>query len=70
MSAPERSQRTSQRTWLGALLPAAFVFIVLVGLGTWQVQRKAWKEALIASLIERTDAAPIALRATKELDPS
>ena len=54
-------------------MPAAFVFIVLVGLGTWQVQRKAWKEALIASLIERTDAAPIALRATKDwasLDPA
>jgi surfeit locus 1 family protein len=53
-------------------LPAAFVFIVLVGLGTWQVQRKAWKEALIASLTERTDAAPIALPAAKNwtrLDP-
>jgi surfeit locus 1 family protein len=42
-------------------LPAAFVFIVLIGLGTWQVQRKAWKEALIAALTERTAAAPVAL---------
>jgi surfeit locus 1 family protein len=63
----------SRRTWLGALLPAALVFIVLIGLGTWQIQRKAWKETLIAALTERTNAAPIALPAAKDwpnLDPA
>jgi surfeit locus 1 family protein len=50
-----------RRTWLGLLFPAVLAFIVLIGLGTWQVQRKAWKEGLIASLTERLAAAPITL---------
>jgi surfeit locus 1 family protein len=48
-------------------------FAVLVGLGTWQLQRKAWKEALIASLDERVAASPVALprrAAWPDLDPS
>ena len=36
-------------------------FIVLLGLGTWQVQRLHWKEQLIAERTARTTAAPIAL---------
>lgn len=54
-------------------MPAIFTFIVLIGLGTWQVQRKVWKEALIAGLTERTNAAPAALPAAKDwpsLDPA
>jgi surfeit locus 1 family protein len=39
---------------LGAL--AAFVW-----LGTWQIQRKAWKEALIATLEQRLSAPPVDL---------
>nr|WP_211110406.1 SURF1 family protein [Acuticoccus mangrovi] len=35
-------------------------FAVLIGLGTWQVQRLAWKEALIAAATERPVAAPVA----------
>jgi surfeit locus 1 family protein len=34
---------------------------VLIGLGTWQVERKAWKEALITSLTARLDAPRVAL---------
>ena len=34
---------------------------VLVGLGTWQVQRLAWKEALLATIDERTHADPLPL---------
>jgi surfeit locus 1 family protein len=43
----------------GLLTLAAFM--VLVGLGTWQLQRKAWKEALIDTLTLRLGAAPVDL---------
>jgi surfeit locus 1 family protein len=41
-------------------------FIVLIGLGTWQIQRKAWKEALIASLTAQLAAPPAALPPAKD----
>jgi surfeit locus 1 family protein len=34
---------------------------VLIGLGVWQLERKAWKEALIDSITRRMDAAPVLL---------
>lgn len=34
---------------------------ILIGLGTWQLQRKAWKEGLIAQIAARTLAEPIPL---------
>jgi surfeit locus 1 family protein len=34
---------------------------VLAGLGTWQLQRKAWKEALIAAVSERAAQPPVPL---------
>lgn len=52
-----------RRSWLGLLFPALLAFIVLIGLGTWQVERKVWKEALIAALTERLAAAPDTLPA-------
>ncbi len=47
--------------WISLLIPAILVFIVLIGLGTWQIQRKAWKEGLIAALDAQLAAPPIAL---------
>lgn len=50
----------------GLLVPAFATLCglaLLLGLGTWQVERKAWKEALIATLNERAAAAPVALPA-------
>jgi surfeit locus 1 family protein len=64
---------TARRPWRGAAIPALLVFIVLIGLGTWQVQRKAWKEALIAALTERVADAPEVLppaRTWSSLDPA
>jgi surfeit locus 1 family protein len=40
---------------------ALAAFAAFVALGTWQVQRKAWKEALIASLDQRLSADPVPL---------
>ncbi len=37
-------------------MPALLAFAVLIGLGTWQLQRKAWKEGLIADLTARLAA--------------
>ncbi|HWP27564.1 MAG TPA: SURF1 family cytochrome oxidase biogenesis protein [Xanthobacteraceae bacterium] len=50
----------------GLLLPAiaaALAFAVLVGLGTWQLERRQWKHALIDVLTQRVNAAPTALPA-------
>jgi surfeit locus 1 family protein len=55
--------RTGKRSWFGLFVPSILAFAVLIALGTWQIQRKAWKENLIASLTERL-AAP-----AKELPP-
>jgi len=46
------------------LLPAALALLgvaVLIGLGTWQIERKAWKEELIATLERRLRATPVSL---------
>jgi cytochrome oxidase assembly protein ShyY1 len=48
------------------------MFIVLIGLGTWQLERKAWKEGLIAALAARTSAEPSPLPSPERwsaLDP-
>ena len=52
-----------RRSWISLLIPALIAFIVLIGLGTWQIQRKAWKEGLIAALNAQLAAPPIALPA-------
>src|SRR5271167_444818 len=51
------------RSWRSLLLPALLAFAVLIALGTWQIERKAWKENLIASLTARLAEAPEALPA-------
>ena len=43
------------------VLFAAAAFAAFVGLGSWQIQRKAWKEALIGTLEARLAAPPVEL---------
>jgi len=54
------------RSWQSLLLPALLAFAVLIALGTWQIERKAWKGALIATVTERLAAAPQALPSAKD----
>ncbi|PST26528.1 SURF1 family protein [Mesorhizobium plurifarium] len=43
-------------------------FAVLVSLGTWQMQRLHWKEALIAAIAERRSAPPVTLEKIEAMD--
>jgi surfeit locus 1 family protein len=52
--------------WLVAALALA-AFAVLISLGTWQVQRLQWKEALIATIAERTQSEPRPLGEIEQL---
>jgi surfeit locus 1 family protein len=49
------------RRLIGPTIVAACAFALLIGLGTWQVKRLAWKEALIATVSARFAAAPTQL---------
>lgn len=48
-------------------LVAVPALAVLLGLGTWQMQRKAWKDGLIAQIATRSASAPVALAAGLEM---
>lgn len=53
------SARDAQR---GLVLPSILVLaglVVLISLGTWQLERKTWKEQLIETLRERVSAPPV-----------
>jgi surfeit locus 1 family protein len=64
MTAAEQPQtRWLRRPWVGLLIPAVLAFALLIGLGVWQLHRKAWKEGLIAQLNHELSAAPIPLPA-------
>jgi surfeit locus 1 family protein len=56
-AAPDRRRR-------GRIIPALFTLVgmaLLIGLGVWQLERKAWKEALIDSITRRMNAAAVPL---------
>lgn len=38
---------------------AAIGFAILLGLGTWQLERRAWKEELLATIAQRTASTPV-----------
>lgn len=55
--------RRPLRAVIVPLIAVGLAFAALIALGTWQLERKAWKEALIAALTARAAAPPIALPA-------
>lgn len=48
---------------LALLLLACLAFVSLLALGVWQIQRLQWKQALIARVEQRMQAAPVAVPA-------
>ncbi|MEP0519836.1 MAG: SURF1 family protein [Hyphomicrobiales bacterium] len=54
------------RRFLWPALLCVFAFAVLMSLGTWQVYRMHWKEALIEDVTARLSADPIALPAANQ----
>ena len=57
-------QRLQRARLLWPTLLALAALAVLIGLGSWQLERKRWKEALIAKIAERVGAAPVPISAT------
>lgn len=57
----------SGRRALGLL--ALAVAIVCAGLGVWQVERRAWKHALVASVERKLAAQPVDARAIADVGP-
>jgi surfeit locus 1 family protein len=50
----------------GPTLVTLCLFVVLVALGTWQLQRLAWKEGLIATIEARRHEAPVPVEMVAE----
>ena len=48
-------------------ISVALAFLVLIGLGTWQLQRREWKLALIERIESRAHGEPISLSFAKDL---
>ncbi|MBM7045164.1 MULTISPECIES: SURF1 family protein [Rhizobium] len=54
--------RRANPLWqIGKALILLAVLVILVGLGTWQVQRLHWKEGLLADIAARKDTPPVPL---------
>ena len=54
-------QRVRAAGLLWPTLLALPALAVLIGLGAWQFQRKAWKDGIVAAIAERSTATPVAL---------
>lgn len=59
MNAPTSNSSPLRTAATIAVLAAAFA--VLVGLGTWQVQRLHWKEDLLATIASRVEQRPVSV---------
>ncbi|MGB6116730.1 MAG: SURF1 family protein [Mesorhizobium sp.] len=60
MTTTETLPRRGRFPWLLTLLSLASL-VVLLGLGTWQVQRLAWKDDLVATINSRLTLPPVPL---------
>lgn len=51
----------------GMIAAAGVLFVILLALGTWQVQRLHWKEGLLARIDQRIHAEPVGLDTIEKL---
>jgi surfeit locus 1 family protein len=56
----DREWRMKPRSW-PVIVAAAIGILILCGLGAWQLQRLAWKQAILAEIAAKADAAPVSL---------
>jgi surfeit locus 1 family protein len=61
-----QARQDRPRSLVVPLVVAIPALAVLIGLGLWQLDRKAWKENLIATLQQRLSAPPVALPAPED----
>ncbi len=59
-------EKLRQARLLWPTLLAIAGLAVLIGLGTWQLERKAWKEGLLAKIAARVGADPVPLASAME----
>jgi surfeit locus 1 family protein len=64
------AQPGAWRGLVGPGLAALVALSILVGLGTWQVERRAWKQDLIARILRQSRAEPVAPPAAGDWDPA
>lgn len=55
-----------KKIWLAAVL-GGIAIAILLGLGTWQMQRLYWKEDLLATIDQRMHSTPLTLEETERL---
>lgn len=60
----------SRRPGWGTISAIAIALVVLLSLGTWQVERLQWKQALVADIAARSTAAPALLADVEACDKS
>lgn len=69
-----KALREKKRGWLEPTVFALAGLAILIGLGIWQLDRKVWKENLIATLNQRLAVAPVTGLPSpaewKKLDPA
>ena len=54
--------KPARRPGIGTFIALAVAFVILIALGTWQVERLYWKEGLIAEIEARRTAQPITVQ--------
>jgi surfeit locus 1 family protein len=65
-----RPRRSAWRDLLAPGLASLVALAILLGLGTWQIERRAWKAELIARIVRQSRAEPVAPPAPDAWDPA